>query len=238
MGWWGTVILAGQHPRHIIPFARPDGMPGRAGVRRKPNLKKERRRRYRMNENYEHSDRDLYDDCGRAFWIEIKGKNPTEFLLTTPENPYRVLHSSFGAIPDRQLPDQPMLQFWTWQTSLHVILGEDPYKYVGEGLCRWDIADFAGDWCGSIVLDEDWFRQATQTTFEFIAISESKEFTEAECPVWTYYIPKERHESEWDVFYVLLIEYNTGNSVYQRVALGKVFRAAFAGCSWKEIILG
>ena len=76
--------------------------------------------------------------------------------------------------------------------------------------------------------------------FEFIAISEAKSFTEHEFPDWTYYIPKERIESEWDLYYVLLIEPTATDGIHRRVALGKVFKTAFARSDdeWEEIILG
>jgi hypothetical protein len=75
---------------------------------------------------------------------------------------------------------------------------------------------------------------------EFIALSEAEAFTEDECPVWTYYIPKERHESTWDLFFVLLVRYYPEKGLYQRVGLGKVFRAAFSldAEEWREMILG
>jgi hypothetical protein len=65
------------------------------------------------------------------------------------------------------------------------------------------------------------------TEFNFIAISEAKNFTREEFPDWTYYLPKERDESEWDLFFVLLIEDSPEEGFYRRIALGKVFKAAF-----------
>ncbi|KAK4103565.1 HET-domain-containing protein [Parathielavia hyrcaniae] len=83
--------------------------------------------------------------------------------------------------------------------------------------------------------------EGTDTTeFEFIALSEAKDFTKDEFPDWTYYIPRERVESEWDLFFVLLVEHDPVGGFYQRVALGKVFKAAFSldMKAWSEIILG
>ncbi|KAL2126110.1 hypothetical protein VTI74DRAFT_1673 [Chaetomium olivicolor] len=82
--------------------------------------------------------------------------------------------------------------------------------------------------------------QNAATEFEFLAISEAKAFTKDEFPDWTYYIPKERIESEWDLFFVLLVEHFPVEGFYRRVALGKVFKAAFtlADDQWCEIILG
>jgi hypothetical protein len=87
----------------------------------------------------------------------------------------------------------------------------------------------------------DGLRTGTSTTeFEFIALSEAKDFTKDEFPDWTYYIPRERTESEWDLFFVLLVEHYPVEGFYRRVALGKVFKAAFAlsNDEWSEIILG
>jgi hypothetical protein len=41
---------------------------------------------------------------------------------------------------------------------------------------------------------------------DFLAISDAKAFTKEECDVWTYYVLKERENSEWDLYYVLLVE--------------------------------
>ena len=118
------------------------------------------------------------------------------------------------------------------------------------GLERHDIADEAGDWCGTIVLDSEWVseweeRKGTsieEAKFEFLAISDAKRFTTEECETWTYYIPKEREESEWDVYYVLLTDRPSESSNWKRIALGKVFKTGFdnavPGRTWKEIVLG
>ena len=45
------------------------------------------------------------------------------------------------------------------------------------------------------------------------AISDAKSFTIQECPIWTYYISKERDESEWDFSFVLLLERNDDDGV-------------------------
>ncbi len=63
-------------------------------------------------------------------------------------------------------------------------------------------------------------------------------FTREECPEWNHDIHKEREESEWDLYYVLLLERNTERALWERVGLGEVFQAAFANASWGEIKLG
>ena len=145
--------------------------------------------------------------------------------------------ADYSSKPDNEFPDQPILQFWTWYTSLHLVPSEDTGQKPGKGLCRYDIVDEIGDWCGSLVLDEKWITKSRRSNHDFIAISEAKALTKDECDVWTYYIPKEREQSEWDLYYVLLVE-RKETMRWERVALEKVFKAAFSHAEWKEIILG
>ena len=108
-------------------------------------------------------------------------------------------------------------------------------KVMSRELIRCDIADEVGDWCGSIVLDPQWIMEKKSSKQEFIAISEAKNFTKNECKSWSYYIPKERDQSEWDLFYVLLIQWKSGK--WEGVGSGKVFKESFKGASWKEIMM-
>ena len=148
----------------------------------------------------------IFDDYGRVLPQNVADKNRKSFYSTLPENPYRVVMADYCSKPDREFPDQPILQFWTWHTSLHLVPSENPGPKPGKGLCRYDIADEIGDWCGSLVLDEKWITKSRRSKHDFIAISEANAFTKDECDVWTYYIPKEREQSEWDLYYVLLVE--------------------------------
>ena len=72
---------------------------------------------------------------------------------------------------------------------------------------------------------------------EFIAISEAKYFDKDEYDGWMYYILKEMDQSEWDLFFVLLIEHK--GDVTHRVGLGnQAFFNSFAlGNDWREFIL-
>ena len=116
-----------------------------------------------------------------------------------------------------------------------------------KGLIKFDISDAVGDWCGSILLDRNWvFKQeelenkVDGSRRDFLAISDAKAFTEEECKTWTYYVPKERENSEWELFHVLLVEMR--DRIWYRVALGKVFKQGFENAvgtkRWREIILG
>ncbi|KAJ9499821.1 hypothetical protein H2202_004811 [Exophiala xenobiotica] len=222
----------------------------------------QRRRRYQVNQDYRETPPEEFDIFGRAFWDEIRTRPQNDFFRTIPENPFRVLKAAGGysGNGDKDQSYQNKLQFWTWQTTLQVCRASETSttttsspRLDGTGLCRCDIMDDLGDWCGSIVVNESWIDEECAAHQEdhhhhtggvaacdFIALSEAKSFSDEECPVWTYYIPKERHESEWDVFYVLLVKYHPKSAVWQRVALGKVFRAAFSfgEDGWQEIILG
>jgi hypothetical protein len=96
--------------------------------------------------------------------------------------------------------------------------------------------------CGIVVIDQNWKdKQEPDGEFQFIAISEAKCFSAEEYDSWTYCIPTKRDRSEWDLFYVLLVEEK--DNYAERVGLGKVYQEAFynscgEGMQWKEIILG
>jgi hypothetical protein len=88
------------------------------------------------------------------------------------------------------------------------------------------------------MISDTWIREHQKQICQVIAILEAKGFTHKECPVWTYYIPKEREESRWDVYFVLLLQRNVERGLWERVGLGKVFKAAFWEQTWDEIKLG
>ena len=161
--------------------------------------------------------------------------NP-EFFIYSRECPYRPVVVPFKRkLGIDGLSWMPILQFWTWHKYLYIQQPSEPMG-VGEGLVRCHIADGNGDWCGSIVLDKRWVQSTKYARQEFIAISEAKNFSDDECNDWTYYIQKERGLSEWDLFFVLLIERH--GEKWLRVGLGKAFKEAFRDSQWKEIMLG
>lgn len=137
------------------------------------------------------------------------------------------------------------MQFWSWSAYLRLTehrLTNSPSKPLGKDLKRYGITDYKGDWCGTIVLDvrrEKDFESGGE--YKFIAISEAKEFSREEYNGWVYYISKEREQSEWDLYYVLLIEVK--DEIAYRVGLGKVYKEAFENScreekKWEEFILG
>ncbi|KAK3385370.1 hypothetical protein B0H63DRAFT_559988 [Podospora didyma] len=176
--------------------------------------------------------------------LAARGIPRVDFTLTLPEDPYNVRVR------------QPIQRFygapkWT-EDNNHSLKEVVPQPE----LQRCDITNRRGDKCGSIVeavATENLVKgtgpkrqqfehdeqvatgqgqlnttTTTATESEFLAISETKTFTKDEFPDWIYYIPTERVESEWDLFFVLPVEHFPVEGFYRRVALGKVFRAAFA----------
>ncbi|KAI8188027.1 hypothetical protein K4K51_007637 [Colletotrichum sp. SAR 10_75] len=171
--------------------------------------------------------------------------NEKEFSITLRDYPYRVVKAPFEPKPETsEFPLLPILQFRTWHTWLYIKHNGPSERQFHDrkllsmgtesGLARYHIADEMGDWCGSVVLEGEWAAKASDKQ-EFIAISEAKSFTRDECPEWTYYIPKEREQSEWDLFYVLLIERK--DERWERVGVGKAFKEAFHNSKQKEIML-
>ncbi|KAL3425211.1 hypothetical protein PVAG01_04492 [Phlyctema vagabunda] len=192
--------------------------------------------------------RTFQDEYGREIPFNIARRLRGTFQQCLPDNPFRVYIEDYTAKPDKDFPDQPLLQFWTWWAALRVVQSTTDTSNRA-GLKRYDIADEVGDWCGSIMLDEQWVAKREKNNgghkfdgskCDFLAISDAKAFTTDECDVWTYYVPKERQNSEWDLYYVLLVEQK--DRIWSRVALGKVFKAAFENAvmpkRWREIILG
>lgn len=182
---------------------------------------------------YRRRDRNPTDDWGRDTTSIAADNDPPEFALINAENPYGVLQAPFT---QEDLAELPLLQFWAQHSVLHIVPATTDSETQ---LSRCHIADENNDWCGTVVLNTDWVdsRQADMKC-DFIEISHAKAFTFEELATWTYYVPKERSESEWDVSYALLVEYRHRKHVWERVGLAKIFTAAFRGGRRKEFILG
>jgi hypothetical protein len=190
------------------------------------------------------------DEYGRKIPLNIAKRIRSGFQQCLPDNPFRVYINPYTSMPDKDFPDQPLLQFWTWWACLRIVRSSakpsaQTTELLEKGLIKFDISDSVGDWCGSILLDKNWVSKQAPNKVDgsrrdFLAISDAKAFTEDECETWTYYVPKERENSEWELFYVLLVEMNQG--IWYRVALGKVFKQGFENAvgpkRWREIILG
>lgn len=186
------------------------------------------------------SDSIITDEYGRETRSSVKGLQSDHFRATIPDNPFGVNNVGFETL--RQWADQTVLQFWTWHAQFYVLRNDEATEETGpgEGLVRCDIADENGDWCGHIVLNEDWIDETRGgRKWHFIAISDARSFAREECRTWSHYIPKDREDVEWDLFFVLLIDWNPEKLVWERVGLGKVFQAAFdVSGEWHEIVLG
>lgn len=185
------------------------------------------------------------DFCGRFIPESLRHLSRDAFHRNLPDYPYRVSFANRYRANETEIDtDKVYLQFWTWSAVLKIFPSNtSSSSTLGKGICRYDITDYTGDWCGTIVVDEVWAAEKVDKPgkeFEFLAISEAKNFSEEENDVWTYYIPKERDQSEWDLYYVMLVEHRGGSG--HRVGLGKVFKEAFANSclpclEWNEIIL-
>jgi Heterokaryon incompatibility protein (HET) len=185
-------------------------------------------------------DRDTY---GRPIRSEIQDKEHDEFKSYISEYPFGNRPPLPQPASATQLTDVPILQFFTWRKPLCIVPREQDAVVKADGLVvsglqRCDISDSSGDWCGSIALGDKLVKKLSGQECQFIAISEAKAFTSEECPEWTYYVPSQRDESEWDLYFVLLIERDSEKLIWERVGLGKVYKAAFNGASWSEIKLG
>ncbi|KAK8223227.1 heterokaryon incompatibility protein-domain-containing protein [Phyllosticta capitalensis] len=195
------------------------------------------------------------DPYGRNFSAKEAWRyEERKFKKRAPESPFAVHKAQFSS----QYPfngDSTILQFWTESVWLYLV--EPPRNFhpkasgstCGPGLRRYGIADGAGDWCGSIVLSEEWAQDNIRKTqisggaarFQFVALSDAKKFTEEECETWSYYVPLDRQQSEWNLHYVMLVEKEDG--VHYRIGVGKVFKSAFqrgarGPARWEEIVLG
>ncbi|KAL1639643.1 hypothetical protein SLS58_007702 [Diplodia intermedia] len=184
-----------------------------------------------------------------------RAADAVEFHRTIPESPFQVNMTDYSPDTDREYPDSPILQFRTHSA----ILGLYPPGGGGgggggeerkDGLVRFSITDASDDWCGTILLSEAWVREQEEreaegfswdnAQYQFLALSDAKRFSDEECETWTYYLPVERKQSEWELYHVLLTE--KANGTWSRVALGKVFQTAFDNglggrSEWEEIVL-
>ncbi|KAJ2901828.1 heterokaryon incompatibility protein [Zalerion maritima] len=140
-----------------------------------------------------------------------------------------------------------VLYFWTYtaffQLSRQSMTGSAFASDLEPGLHRFGILDQNGDWCGTMVLDENWYNQVGRI-FEFAAISEARDFSMEELDTWNYYIPGERKVSEWYLVYALLITWDKDRTVAERAGIAKIYQNAFRkssfppGSNWREIALG
>jgi hypothetical protein len=141
--------------------------------------------------------------------------------------------------------DTKYLQFWTWSGFFRLRdWPPERSSTLAPGLSRFCVLDTNSDFCGTVVLADTWVLDKPapgDAVYEMVAISEAKDFTPDEFHGWTYYITKEREESAWDLWYVLVVE-KVDDVVVRRMGLGKVFQEAFEnscspGKEWREFIM-
>jgi hypothetical protein len=179
--------------------------------------------------------------------VKWPAQNRSMFFKSVPGLQFDTMDIDSENPEDLEYRDTKYLQFWTWSGFFR--LDDRPLtssSNLGPGLWRFGILDYKDDFCGTIVLDHQWAEasfteKGIDATYEFVAISEAKALEKDEFDGWTYYIPKAREESEWDLWYVLLVE-KVDDVVVRRVGLGKVFQEAFEnsclpGKEWREFIM-
>lgn len=189
-----------------------------------------------------------YDPYGRYIKEQERHLVRSQFELTLTECPYGVsviesssYRQSSAFLRNNPEKDLPYLQFYTWSAFFRI--RDEPSRDFHRKFQRYSMLDYKDDWCGTVVLERLWaVTLDPDKPLEFIAISEARQFDKEEYDGWAYYVPKERDQSTWDLYYVLLIEYRS--DIAYRMGLGKVFMEAFnnsckpEGKQWKEFILG
>lgn len=191
------------------------------------------------------------DETGARFVQDFRRKTDerwpsrkrVEFAKKVPApHPDRLGHPERMDTDDISEAPSYFLQFWTWSAFLRLGAVSD---VVGARIRRYTILDRNDDICGSIVLPDEFANRVdnglSREAFEFIATSDARIFFDEEMPEWTYYIPKEKHDSSWDLWYVILLETDE-DGISRRVGVGKVFKDAFhqsfsPGMDWREFIL-
>ncbi|KAL2671305.1 hypothetical protein Neosp_013885 [[Neocosmospora] mangrovei] len=181
-----------------------------------------------------------YDKHGRsleAIRLRRKRRLNTDWTFEKDENDF--------ALANSHRPGKGFLRFQTF-TSWFALSRKSHSKQtdMGKGLHRFGLTDKLGDWCGTVILDTEWFN-SVGGLFEFAAISDAKEFSFEELDTWNYYIPEERQQAEWYCFYALMLsrkEDINGETVIERVGLAKIYQSSFFSrsfkpCSWKSIVL-
>ncbi|KAI8713051.1 HET domain-containing protein [Fusarium sp. LHS14.1] len=182
-----------------------------------------------------------YDEYGRSVDV-IRRRNKRR--LNTDWTHEKDDENNF-ALSTSHRPGKGFLLFQTF-TSWFALSRKSHSKQtdMGKGLHRFGLTDKLGDWCGTVILDTEWFN-SVGGLFEFAAISDAKEFSFEELDTWNYYISEERQQAEWYCFYALMLRWEqdaNGEAVAERVGLAKIYQSSFFSrsfkpCSWKSIVL-
>lgn len=155
-----------------------------------------------------------------------------------------IRHKGF---PRKSRSDERYLQFWTWSNDFF-LEEETPHdrfsdgSVVGTGLKRFAILDAEGDFAGTCVLDDSWSESARGgRAYQFIALSDARDFDVSEYGCWNFYSEDERDLVPWQLYNVMMIWYEEDKpDVAYRGGIGKVYKSAFGNTDddWKEIVLG
>lgn len=135
----------------------------------------------------------------------------------------------------------PFLRFYTWRCEFFIRRDHEACS-PGHKLARVDVLDQCENWCGTVVVDDNFVNDHNEGLCTFLALSETKKFTDDECPSWTYPIPKNKEDIDWDLFNVMVVELEPKGTrpVFERRGVGKILKVAFenGNQSWEEITLG
>lgn len=175
-------------------------------------------------------------------------EHPYGRLNTHPGKPSDLQNDAkriLGGRPEDVERNQSILQFFTHSAHFSLDTEASPRQLEGgvddPNLSWYSLSDAECDWCGTVLLSQDQVDILDTEQCELIAVSEAKDFSTEEHDSWTYYVPRDRVDSQWDIYYVLLIV-PVGGGLYERVGCGKVFKDAFQksrkpGYSWREVFL-
>ncbi|OBR11875.1 Heterokaryon incompatibility protein [Colletotrichum higginsianum IMI 349063] len=149
--------------------------------------------------------------------------------------------------PTTSILKKECLYFWTYtaffRLSCQSRTGPTFASKLEPGLRRFGLLDAHGDWCGTIILEDEW-SDSVGDVVELAAISDARDFSMEELDTWNYYVPEDREASEWRLYYAFLIVWDDSHVIAQRAGLAKVYQRAFElasfepGKAWREITLG
>jgi hypothetical protein len=179
--------------------------------------------------NDQEKSRSFHDEYGRSVPFDFARRIRSGFQQCLPDNPFRIYVEPYTSRSNKDFPDQLLLKFWTWWASLRPVRSTNQAADQTtdlSGLKNYDVADDVGDWCGLIMLD-NWVvkeekkgHQIDGSRRNFLLSlmqrrSRKRNVMSGRTP--TYYVPKELENSEWDLYYVILIEHK----IWSRCCIGE-----------------
>ncbi|TQN74452.1 hypothetical protein CSHISOI_01061 [Colletotrichum shisoi] len=107
-------------------------------------------------------------------------------------------------MPTTSILKKECLYFWTYtafsRLSCQSRTGPTFASELEPGLHRFGLLDAHGDWCGTIMLEDEWSDSVGEAV-ELAALSDARDFSMEELDTWNYYVPEDREASEWRLDY-------------------------------------